>query len=201
MTAALQSRTTQMSSAMYGGHALGSGRSGHDQKARPPTPSDREARTVPLTDGLYATVDLLDYERVAALDWRARASRGTWYAQRTVLVDGKRTIISMHRFILGAPPELAVDHIDRNGLNNQRTNLRICTVSQNNANRRGWRKGKFRGVYWKERRQLWEAAIKLNGRYKFLGEFDRPEAAAHAYDLAAVEAFGEYATLNFPRAS
>jgi hypothetical protein len=162
----------------------------------------KPVRTILLTHGMSAIVDDIDFERIAMFPWRAlRKRRETWYAQREEIINGQRMAIIMHRFIMDAPAELFVDHANHDGLDNRRANLRICTLSQNNANRRGWRNGQFRGVYWKSRRQLWEAAIKQDGKYKFLGEFQTAEAAAHAYDLAALSSFGEYATLNFPVAT
>ena len=107
----------------------------------------------------------------------------------------------MHRFLLGLAmgDRRMVDHIDGDGLNNRRENLRVCTASQNAGNsvlpcdnRSG-----FKGVL--PRRLRWRAEIKIARRSIFLGSFDSPDEAAHAYDAAAREFYGDFACVNFPR--
>ena len=116
----------------------------------------------------------------------------------------KRKTVYMHHQIMGKRPGEQIDHKDGNGLNNQRDNLRRCTQGQNFANRRRLpksRAGKFRGVYQDgphASRGQWWAQIKVDGRSRRLGTFLSPEDAARAYDAAALEAWGEFASLNFP---
>jgi len=101
----------------------------------------------------------------------------------------------MHTFLTGWP---MVDHRNGNGLDNRRANLRPATKSQNGANRliAASNKSGFKGVDLKKGR--WRAQIKVVGSKIHLGYFDLAEEAARAYDMAAIEAFGEFATLNFP---
>ena len=97
-----------------------------------------------------------------------------------------------------------VDHINHNGLDNRRANLRIATASQNNANsRRGMNRGrsKYKGVWWDEKAGKWRAGIKCQGKCIHLGMFDDEIEAAKAYDRAAGLYHGEFAVLNFSAGS
>ena len=105
----------------------------------------------------------------------------------------------MHREIMHAPKGMVVDHIDGNSLNNRRSNLRLCTVSQNHQNRRRtYGSSKYKGAWWDKRRNKWVAAITFKGKYIYLGFFDNEIDAGKAYDRKAAELFGEFAYLNFP---
>lgn len=156
-------------------------------------------REIPLTRGLVALVDDEDYERVSEFKWRACVRARATYAIRTKMTNRRTKFIFMHRFIVGAPADAVIDHRDWNGLNNQRSNLRICTVQQNCANgRRKPGKSGFRGVQ-PISSGRWRAVISISGRLKHLGVFSLPEEAARIYDAAALNSFGEFAVLNFPR--
>jgi len=104
----------------------------------------------------------------------------------------------MHRFIVGCAEGLQVDHIDGNGLNNLRENLRICSNNQNQYNQRPRTNGssRFKGVSWHKNEKVWQATIKFNGRQTWLGQFNSEERAAMAYNEAARRMFGEFALLN-----
>jgi len=156
-------------------------------------------KTIQLTQGLVALVDDADYDRVSTHRWYAlKSGNGVFYALRTTLLDDKKTPLLMHRFILGATdPSMKVDHKNHNGLDNQRENLRLCTQTQNHGNRRKTQgSSKYKGVT--KRGSKWEAAIKHNGKSKYLGVFISEVDAARVYDAAARNHFGEFALCNFP---
>lgn len=104
----------------------------------------------------------------------------------------------MHRIIMNAPKGTEVDHIDGDGLNNHRRNLRVCSRQMNAANAVRHRDGTnpYKGVRYC--RGKWAAGIGINYRRIYLGRFHTAEEAARAYDCAAKEAFGDFARLNFP---
>lgn len=154
------------------------------------------ASTIPLTQGLVALVDEEDYDIVRVHKWLAHRDGRTFYAERAVAREGGRQrTVRLHTFLTGWP---LVDHRNGDGLDNRRANLRPATKSQNSANRPIGRNNSsgFKGV--DRNKGQWRAQIRVSGTKFHLGYFDSAEAAAGAYDLAAVEAFGEFATLNFP---
>jgi hypothetical protein len=154
-------------------------------------------RRIPLTRGKFALVDTADYYQLSQYNWTTQSSGNTFYACRKVA--GK--VIKMHRFIMSAPADLVVDHIDHNGLNNCRSNLRLCTPAQNARNtfpNKGT-SSRYKGVHKSKGAKKWCAAIKLNNKTDHLGTFENQIAAAMAYDEKAGEFFGEYAHLNFPQ--
>lgn len=158
-------------------------------------------KEIQLTKGYVALVDDEDYDSLMRWKWTAKESKHTVYAYRKYRKDGKQYTITMHRQIMGNPFGAEVDHIDRDGLNNQRENLRIATHRQNayNATPQANKHG-FRGVYLHRKSGLWQSQITAKGRKISLGYHKTPEDAARAYDAAAREHHGEFATLNFPEA-
>lgn len=156
-------------------------------------------REIRLTSGGVALVDDEDFDRVnEAGSWYAHESLNTSYAKQNYRPgDGKYTTRSMHNFVTGLP---YVDHINGNGLDNRRANLRPATASQNQANQRMRRDNRsgFRGVQHAPRGR-WRALIVAKGQRISLGYYDAREDAARAYDVAAIQHFGEYARTNFPR--
>ena len=151
-------------------------------------------REIRLSNGAVALVDDEDYERISAHKWREMVSYGIHYAIRSMYDEEHRQhTITMHRQIMAAPADMVVDHKDRNGLNNQRGNLRLCTSGQNIRNQKS--RGGYRGIYSNRRR--WVARACINGKQQYLGSFPTPEAAALAWNKAIIEAgLGEFATLN-----
>jgi hypothetical protein len=153
---------------------------------------------VPLSQGLFAAVDDEDYERVNAFNWSAQRAERTHYAVRKIRIDGKPYMQKMHRFILNLPAwRPFVDHIDHNGLNNQKANLRQLTTSQNAQNKRKPRTGKtspYKGV--RAHTGKFQAQIKHNGKWMYIGRYTDDADAARAYNKRALELFGEYACLN-----
>jgi len=143
----------------------------------------------------YAIVDPEDYEKIAVDDWQLYNNHNCkYYAAR--IEDCK--IVFMHRQIMGNPAGKVIDHRNREGLDNRKSNLRLATHSQNNCNRKQIQgSSKYRGVNYVKNRKKWRAAINYNRIYKHLGFFENEEDAARAYDEAAKIYHGEFATLNF----
>jgi hypothetical protein len=154
------------------------------------------AKLIPLTRGKFAIVDAADFEWLNRYKWHAQKGGRTYYARSQE--NGK--MISMHRVITNAPKGLVVDHINHNGLDNRKANLRICTRTQNARNCLPYRIGvsKYKGVSWNRKRKVFIAAISVGGKKQYLGGFKSEIAAAKAYDKKAKELFGRFAFLNFP---
>jgi hypothetical protein len=151
---------------------------------------------VPLTRGFVAQIDASDLHKVAGFNWFAVVQSYTVYAVRRVSgVKGRGSKISMHRQIIGATNDVQVDHVDLNGLNNRRENLRIATPQQNCFNRRKTRANTsgFKGVCWNRKSRKWQAGIRINRRSVHLGLFETIDAAYNAYCQAANQYHGEYA--------
>lgn len=152
---------------------------------------------ISLTQGYEAIIDDEDFSHVNKWSWSICKRAGKFYAGATV--NSKPAML--HRYILGEAPfkGAQVDHINGDGLDNRRVNLRWATMSQNQANS-GKRKGnfssKFRGVYWSKQRNKWQSEIKIDYKRKHLGFFTDELLAAHAYNEAAIKYFGEFAKLN-----
>lgn len=147
--------------------------------------------------GLVALIDEVDTETVSGYRWNVDANHGNFYA------SAGEQHLSMHRLLMGLKRgDPNVDHIDGNGLNNTRANLRICTNAQNAANRKPRRNtsSRYKGVYWQSKTLRWYASIGITtneGRKVFhLGAFLSEEDAALAYNAAALNHFGEFARLN-----
>lgn len=158
-------------------------------------------KRIPLTQGKFALVDDEDYDFLMQWKWNYDF-RG--YARRLeyLRVDGKnpkRTLVLMHRVINKTPAGMDTDHIDGNRLNNQRHNLRSATRAENLMNQKKPRgKGKFKGVYWFKRCNVWRVQITHNGIQMHIGTFplDQEKEAALCYNKKATELFGEFARLN-----
>ena len=159
-------------------------------------------KEIKLTQGKVALVDDEDYELVKQYKWCAVFHRHTWYAYaNTKQIKGKKSqTIRMHRLILGLGfgNKLKSDHIDGNGLDNKRQNLRICNNQQNCSNKKIYGKGtsKYKGVYWVKSLKKWRAMIGYAGKRIHLGVFSIEECAALAYDFAAMKYYREFAHFN-----
>lgn len=159
-------------------------------------------KQIPLTQGQFAIVDDQDYDYLMQWKWcAAYCKRGKrFYALRTYKVDGKQLSIGMHRQLIGVVDKsIKVDHIDHDGLNNTRKNLRTTSHSQNMANRRPKQNGtsEFLGVYKIKDKNTWIAQITKNNKRIKLGSYKNEVDAAKAYDNAAIEMHGEFANVNF----
>lgn len=158
-------------------------------------------REIPLTKGKVTIVDAGDYEFLSQWNW---FSLNDYYAARTKYIGmfngkPKRITIKMHQVLMNAPEGFEIDHINGDGLDNRRSNLRICTHQQNIWNRRA-QKGstsKYKGVSFQASTQYWKAYISIDGgKQKHLGCYLNEEGAARAYNKAAKKYHGEFARLN-----
>ncbi len=161
---------------------------------------------VALNNEKSALIDDDDFIRVAGYlgysGWYAYYDRKgkNWYAVTNARhPDGTYTQIRMHRLIMNAEDGQEVDHINHDGLDNRKDNLRIADRGQNSANRRIAvnNSSGYKGVYWQKERGKWRAHIRKDKKNIHLGYFDSVVKAAIAYDEAARELFGEFALLNF----
>ncbi len=154
-------------------------------------------KEIRLTRGKVALVDEEDFDELNKYKWSAFKHRNTFYAVRNV--RGK-PLLRMHRVIMGDVKGVIYDHINGDGLDNRKSNLRIATAQQNNMNRIP-RKGcssKYKGVSWNKPNKKWLCILGHNYKNTYLGSFDDEEECARAYDKKAKELFGEFARLNFP---
>ena len=149
---------------------------------------------VPLTRGHEAVIDASDAELVADRNWWVETSGANIYAKRKFRRDGGMICVWMHRVLLGAQGNVYVDHIDGDGLNNRRNNLRLATNAQNQFNQRmrSDNKSGYRGVSFRKSDGTWTAQIKANGRRHYLGIYKTPEEAHAAYCKASAELHGEF---------
>lgn len=150
----------------------------------------------------FALVDDVD-AGLRRFGWRLSRSQGIDYAGRDyVREDGSNAFEFLHRRVLGLTDSgIIVDHVNGDGLDCRRANLRIASAAENSRNARKHRDNAsgFKGVSWDRTRGRWQAQITVRGRRFRLGRFTDPRAAAAAYDAGAREHFGAFAALNFPR--
>jgi hypothetical protein len=153
--------------------------------------------TIQLTQGKNALVDSCDYPDLSRFKWHAARGSAGFYARRGACVDGKRRGMPMHRDLVGQPG-LQVDHANCDTLDNRRENLRPATSKENGRNRRkqSGASSRYKGVSWHHKYNGWVAVVMCEGHWRNLGVFDSEIDAGHAYNLAAKEAFGEFARLN-----
>jgi hypothetical protein len=162
-------------------------------------------RTLPLSRGYEALVDDEGYARASKFKWCAKVARRkdgsieNVYALRTVYRDGKKTTENLHRFIMSvSEPAIEVDHRDGDGLNCLRSNLRICSHTENVRNQRlnVDNTSGLKGVSLRKQSGKFYAQIMVGGRKKFLGSFVTRELAALRYDEASIKFHGAYGLTN-----
>ena len=159
-------------------------------------------RTIELTKGYVTLVDDEDYEWLSEHKWYVSnySKNNTQYAKRNTkkCESEKQRTMRMHRLIMNCSLDMMVDHIDGNGLNNQRSNLRLATRSENGRNQgisRANTSG-YKGVSFNIRDSMWCAYIVINGIKKHICSTNNVIESAVAYNKAALEMFGEFAKLN-----
>ncbi len=157
-------------------------------------------KQIPLTQGKFAIVDDEDYDFLMQWKWQVRANRYAGRTKNGPKVNGKRTgkTVYMHREIISVPPDLDVDHINADTLDNRKENLRSVTTQENvrRKSKSSGRSSKYKGVHWATRQEKWLAKIQLTDRTIHLGTFESEVSAASAYNKAAEKHFGEFAKLN-----
>lgn len=161
----------------------------------------KTALEIKLTQGKFALVDAGDFEYISQWKWFFHKGYAVRRESRKLMVNGKRKTIYMHRLINRTPDGMETDHIDLNGLNNTKENLRSSSRSENLRNQGKQKNGKssqYKGVSWNKNDQAYHSRIHVNKKRVFLGTFKANEEklAALAYNEAAIKYHGEYACLN-----
>lgn len=149
-------------------------------------------KKIKLTQNKYALVDDEDFDRLNQYRWQAELNGHVWYAKRRDNKNNKN--IKMHRVIMKTPDGVKTDHMDRNGLNNQKSNLRICTDSENawNRKKRIDNISGFKGVSYHRKTNKWQARIMINGTDFYLGLFTTKLKAYEKYCKVSVKYHGKY---------
>lgn len=164
-------------------------------KNYPEPPPISGAKYIQLGHEKFTIVDEEDYEVINSYNWSLRKPTKTnnnYYAKGGI---GQGRLVYLHQFIMNFPT-LLIDHINHNGLDNRKSNLRLCVQSQNNQNnlKRALKTSQYKGVSWGNKK--WRVHIMCNGKLIYLGSFLSEEEAALVYNEKALELFGEFACLN-----
>jgi HNH endonuclease len=157
-------------------------------------------KEIELTHGQVTIIDDCDFDKVSKYKWSAIWSKHTksYYVICSYRDNGKAIIICLHRFILNTPKNKHTDHKNHDTLDNRRSNIRVCSRSQNQGNRekKSICSSKYKGVAWSKRDKLWIAYIRVDHHRTHLGCFKNEDDAAVAYNQAAIQAWNEFAVVN-----
>jgi hypothetical protein len=152
-------------------------------------------KLIELTQDKFTQVDDSDFDYLNQWNWFAKKDGKKFYAARNHYENKKCKIILMHCVLMN---DKGIDHIDGDGLNNQKFNLRKANGSQNRANtpKIAGCSSVYKGVYWKKTNNKWASRIRFNNKEIYLGLFNNEVDAALAYNNKARELFGEFAQIN-----
>lgn len=152
-----------------------------------------------LTQGQFTLVDDEDYRYLSEYNWHTHKDRDRFYARTTIVDNGHPKKVMMHRYIMRVSGGMVLDHKDGNGLNNQKSNLRICTRAENGRNQKikDGLSSQFKGVHFHKDTGKWMSRVTVSKKLIYLGLFVSETDAAVAYDNKAKELHGEFAKLNF----
>ena len=159
-------------------------------------------KEIKITQNKVVLVDDSDFEWLNQWKWQWKSGDRSifGYAHRTQRIKGTKSKlhIKMHRLIMQAKEGQFIDHKNGNGLDNRRSNLRLCTLSQNNQNfpLSISNKSGYKGVSWHKGAKRWRVTIKLEKKQKSLGYYHDLKKAAIAYNKGAKQYFGEFARIN-----
>lgn len=162
----------------------------------------RLARLVPVWNGFTALVDETDAEEMMHFAWHVSKGYRTKYARSKIRDSAGRWLsVSMHRMIMKSPVGIEIDHINGNGLDNRRSNLRFATHSQNAAysGLRITNQTSYKGVHFRSDRGYFRMTVRCGSERIRRNGFSNAEEAARAYDEEALRLFGDFAVLNFPK--
>lgn len=151
-------------------------------------------KVIDLGCGMKSIIDDADFNLVSKYKWCPRWSARAKQHYASAPVNGAR--VDMHRFLMDSPKGMCIDHINHDGLDNRRENLRICTNAENSRNRRGANrnsKSGIRGVYFHKQAKTWFAEVRVNGKKVYLGSFKTPDEAAKVMPAALKKHFGSFA--------
>jgi len=154
-------------------------------------------KLIPLTKGKFAKIDDEDFELISKYKWCVTTTNDdVYYAVTVVITNGVRETVLMHRLIMGCVKGdgKIIDHKNRNGLDNQKINMRLCTHAENQKNKKATGISMYLGVG--TARRYWNARICVNGKIIYLGTFRNELDAACEYNEAAIKYHGEFARLN-----
>jgi hypothetical protein len=150
-----------------------------------------------LTQNKVALVDDEDYNELNKYNWCAYHDDNMWYARRGTNRNKIQKTILMHREILNAPKGIMIDHINGDGLDNRKENIRLCNNLINGQNRHTvYGTSQYQGVYSPRNNKKWMSRITINKRLFYLGSFNSEKLAAIAYNIAALKYYGADAKIN-----